>query len=182
MPSTFAHAAAAVTIGLALRPGRALPRRYWTLGVIAAAVPDLDAIGRPFGPLELEALAGGHRGFTHSLTFAVVLGALMAWQGFRGADWDGLRPRLWLYLALATASHGLIDMLASYGGGVALLAPFSWTRFAWPWQPLGASGGCQGAARCLWAGTVNELLWIGLPLAAAVTVIAALRSRRSAGL
>ena len=56
---------------------------------MCAVIPDIDAIGRPFygAAGDLEWL-GGHRGFTHSLTFAALLGLLAPLATIGRARWD----------------------------------------------------------------------------------------------
>jgi inner membrane protein len=39
----------------------------------------------------------------------------------------------------ATASHGVLDALTNGGLGVAFFAPFSNTRYFFPWQPIEVS-------------------------------------------
>lgn len=136
------------------------------------------ALSRPFGYLGPEALVGGHRGFTHSLRFAALLGAAVTWGAFRGPQWQDRRVRLWAYFALATVSHGVLDAMTTYGEGIAFLSPFSGERFALPWQPLGETGG-QGPDDRLWAVMANELTWVWLPsLLLAVAAVLQRRARR----
>ncbi len=160
MPSSIAHALAAGVVGAPLAPATAT-RRYWIAGMLCAVLPDVDAIGRPFGQGDLEFL-GGHRALTHGLLFALALGTAGAWLVFRHSPANGSLKRVALYLVLATASHGFLDMFASYGDGVAVLFPFSVTRYSAPWQPL------RG---------FNEVWWIWLP--AIAVVIGARRLRRT---
>jgi inner membrane protein len=153
-------------------------RRVATVAALCAALPDIDALGRPFGNLAYESIFGGHRGITHSLTFAVLLGAVVAWGFFRAQPWDRVRHRLWAIFALATASHGVLDAFSTIGDGVAFWAPFSWTHYEFLWRPLGEIGpGSRGPER-LWAMVANELLLVGLP-ALIVVVLASLARRRS---
>src|SRR5687767_2655051 len=102
MPSVVAHAVAGAALGTALSPPRAT-RRVWLAAAVCAALPDIDALGRPFRNLAYESVFGGHRGITHSLAFAIVLGAVVSWIFFRGAAWRHAHRRLWLVFALATA-------------------------------------------------------------------------------
>lgn len=177
MPSIFAHALAGAALGTAFSPPNA-PRRFWIAGALCAALPDIDAVGRPFGNLALETAFGGHRGLTHSVAFAIVVGAAVAWGAFRESRWKGMRARLWAYFALAIASHGVLDAFSSIGRGVAFFAPFSWTHFAFVWRPLGDVGpGPRGPER-LPAMLGNELFWVGLP--ALIFVAIALLVRRAA--
>jgi inner membrane protein len=101
------------------------------VGVALAALPDLDLFGRHFGAQ--YGTDWGHRGFTHSLAFACLLGALIGLAAGR----LGL-PRLLtgVFAACAIASHGLVDTLTDSVNGPALLWPFSSTRFCAPLRPV----------------------------------------------
>ena len=113
------------------------------LGVIAALLamlPDVDVVGFAFGIPYGEKL--GHRGFTHSLVFALASAgvglAFARWQlRCRGHTAPGLVA--FLVLFLAAASHPLLDMLTDGGLGVALFAPFAWGRYFFPVRPIPVS-------------------------------------------
>jgi inner membrane protein len=173
MASAFTHAAFALALGTAFRhPGP--PARFWVVGVAFAALPDLDGIGFWLGvPYESEF---GHRGFSHSLFFAALM-ASVGLLAFRGvAD----RARVWVFLFLATASHGLLDAMTSGGGGVAFFAPFDNERYFFPWRPILVSPMSirrffsERGLRVL--GT--ELVWIWIPGAAFALAAVAVRQRR----
>jgi len=160
MPSAFAHAAPALALVPAFS-GRRMPRRLWVAGVLCAAAPDLDVIAFAFGIPYEHAL--GHRGLWHSIPFAAVATApialLLATPSWRIA---------WLYLFLATASHGLLDAFTNGGLGVALLSPFDSTRYFFPFRPievspLGVSAFFSARGVAILA---NELLWVWMPFAA----------------
>jgi inner membrane protein len=133
MPTAPSHAVAAVALGCAF-PRSVVPRPCWLLGAMCAILPDADVLGFRFGVSYGDFL--GHRGFTHSLLFASLLasGALVLVSGLRlvYVRW-GL---VWLYLFLATASHGVLDAFTNGGLGVALLAPFDNTRYFFPVRPI----------------------------------------------
>ena len=174
MASAFTHAAAALALGTAFRhPGP--PARFWLLGAAFAAAPDLDAIGYWMGvPYDSEF---GHRGFSHSLFFAALL-ASVGLLAFRGET--ATRGRTWLFLFLATASHGVLDALTTGGGGVAFFAPFDHERYRFPWRPIVVSPMSirrfftERGVRVL----ASELLWIWIP-ATAFAVTAVTFRRRS---
>jgi inner membrane protein len=169
MPSAFSHAVAGLGIA-ACFCGPETPKSLWALGAVCAALPDVDVLGFQFG-IRYGSL-WGHRGFTHSIVFAAVLAALILALGFR-QGMPGLPPwRLWLFLFLATISHGLLDMLTDGGLGVALLAPFDNRRFFFPFQPIEVAS--FGVA---WLFTrrgaivlASELRWVWLPSAALAAV------------
>jgi inner membrane protein len=105
-------------------------------------LPDLDVIafsvGIPYGA------PWGHRGATHSLGFALLVGFsayVVALELGRGCG-EPARGRHRSALATAAlvaavvASHGLADSLTDGGRGAALLWPFSDQRFFAPWRPI----------------------------------------------
>ena len=175
MPSIVAHAVAGAALAITAFSPRPVPRRVWITAAVIAAVPDVDAFGRPFGNLATETFFGGHRGVTHSVVFALVLAAIVAWGFFRTSPWIELQPRLWVAFALAVASHGVLDALSIIGNGVAFWAPFSWTHYEFVWKPLGEIGpGPRGPERAF-DFVANEFLWVGLP---ALIVVAIARFTR----
>lgn len=133
MPSALSHPAVPLALALALG-SHTVPTRLLLAGVVAAVVPDLDAVA-----FKLEIPYGhalGHRGASHSLVAAAVLGLVAA--GFA----DHLRVRrtvAFAFVAAAAASHGLLDMLTNGGHGVALAWPASAERLWWPARPIEAS-------------------------------------------
>jgi inner membrane protein len=170
MPTVFSHAAVPLALGLALGSG-VVSRRLLVAGVAASAIPDLDVLAFRFGVPYAD--AWGHRGASHSLAFAVLLEALamVAARALR------TRPgTAFLFIAMAAASHGLLDMLTNGGQGVALWWPLSSERLFFPWQVVEAS---PLSLRRLASGRgvdvlVSELRWIGLPaiaLAAAAWIM-----------
>lgn len=180
MPSIFAHTVAGAALATAAFSPRPAPRRVWIAAAILAAVPDVDAIGRPFGNLAIEAPFGGHRGFTHSVMFALVFGAITTWGFFRAPEWSGLHRRLFLALALAIASHDVLDALSTIGNGVAFWAPFSWTHYEFVWQPLGEIGpGPRGQERAFDI-VANEVIWVGLPSLTVLALARVIRRARAA--
>src|SRR5579864_4208132 len=99
MASVFSHAVAALGIGACFcKPST--PKRVWIVGALCSVSPDLDVIGFRFGIKYGD--FWGHRGFTHSLLFAVFLASFVAVVAFRNSA-SGLGPfALWSCLFLAT--------------------------------------------------------------------------------
>lgn len=177
MPSVFSHAivgSALVACGVS-RPRAGLV----ALGAALAVVPDLDVVGLAFGwgldhPL-------GHRGLSHSLLAAAVLAAVtMLAVRSRPAE---SRWRLWLVLALAAASHGLLDALTNGGRGVAFFAPFVETRWHFPARPIEVSPigvwsfFSQRGVEVL----ANEAVWLWAPSLAALAASWAVRRSTARG-
>ena len=125
-------------------------------------LPDLDVIGLklgiPYGSLL------GHRGFSHSLLAAGMLGLLAMILCCRRKDWT---LPLALYLVLATVSHGVLDAFTSGGLGVGFFSPFDNHRYFFPWHPVRVSP--LSLSRILstrfWAVLGSEVCWIVAPAA-----------------
>ena len=141
---------------------RSVPGRLLAAGVVASVLPDLDVIAFRFGvPYSAEL---GHRGFSHSLMAAALVGLI----GAIGHRWLGVRPRTALgFLFAATASHPLLDAFTNGGLGVALLWPFSNERLFAPIRPIQVAPlqlarflSPRGAAALL-----SELRWVWVPAA-----------------
>ena len=158
MPTIFSHAIFASSIGAAFGPSTSV--RFWLLTPICAMLPDADVIAFKFG-IGYSSMFG-HRGITHSIFFAILVGVIVSTLFFFRSEAPGWK--LSLYFAAVTLSHPLLDMLTNGGLGVALLAPFSNERFFFPWRPVQVSPigagffSERGAAVIL-----SELVWIWIP-------------------
>ena len=161
MASAISHAVVAAAISAAMGRSVASPR-VWAVGAACAVLPDLDVLGFWFGVPYGHPL--GHRGLTHSLAFAAGLAAAVAF-GFRREPWRQARSRLFLYLFLATASHGLLDALTHGGLGIAFFAPFDNTRYLFPFRPIPASplDVVSFFTRDGMIILMHEIVWIWLP-------------------
>jgi inner membrane protein len=138
--ATLGHVAVGVVAARwrASRPGP-WPLAASMLGLAALSVlPDADFVAFRLGIPYSNPY--GHRGMTHSLLFALVVGLLVA---------IGLRLRRRPVLAdallatLVVASHGVLDAFTTGGLGIEFLWPFDTRRFFAPWRfipvaPLGA--------------------------------------------
>ncbi len=177
MPTILSHGIAAIAIGKVFQR-TAVSGRFWAAGVACAVAPDLDVIGFHLGVPYGAAL--GHRGLSHSLAFAVVLGTLVTLFLFPKGLPGMRRLRIALYLSIAAASHGLLDTLTDGGRGVALLAPFDDTRYFSPWRPIPVSPLGLGRFFSRKGASVlaSEAIWIGLP---SLLIAAVVRFRRRAG-
>ena len=164
MASIPSHAVFALSLGTWLAP---LPerRRVLTLGAILAALPDSDSILHWLGVSSRTMF--GHRGLTHSLSFALAAGVLAAWLATRSGALSAVRGRVALYFVVAMVSHGLLDALTNGGQGIAFFAPFSNERYFFPFRPLAVSPiGLHGVfgERGLRI-FMSEARWIGVPCA-----------------
>jgi inner membrane protein len=175
--SAFTHAfvglAAATAYG-----GFPPPRRLAVLAAACSVLPDADAIGFHHGVPYGSFL--GHRGFTHSLVFALITGLLATTLAFRD-----LPPKRFacagrvLFLAAVTASHGVLDALTRGGLGVAFFSPVVLDRYFFPWRPIAVS---PISARAFFGERAirilaSEVCWVWLPVTALVVAVLAARRR-----
>lgn len=147
-----------------------LPTRVVVAAVIGSMLPDADVIAFalrvPYGSLF------GHRGFTHSIFFAV-LAALLLTLAMRP-------PRFapaFAFIFACTMSHALLDALTNGGMGVAFFSPFSNQRYFFPWTPIRVSPIGRLNLRVL----ASEARWVWLLVAVlgiSGAFVTSLRKRR----
>lgn len=163
MPTVFTHVAPPIAAALALGSQR-VPPAMLLAGMLAAVLPDLDGLAYLAGVASsLYGSLWGHRGFTHTLLFAVLMGVVGLWacRLWKGKPWQGFA---WLFAC--TLSHPLLDMLTSGGAGIALFAPFSDERSFAPWRPVRVSplSPSQFLSSRGIAVMLSELQYIWMPL------------------
>ncbi|WP_426105417.1 metal-dependent hydrolase [Massilia sp. TSP1-1-2] len=159
MPTIITHAAIPLAIGLGLGSS-VVSRRLLLAGVAASMLPDADVLGFHLGVPYGHAL--GHRGVSHALVSAVLMGLTAA----LGAPWiKSTRLKAFLFVAICMASHGVLDMLTDGGKGVALFWPFSEQRHFFPWRPVAVSplGLDRILSRRGLEVALSELRWVWLP-------------------
>ena len=161
MPTVVSHAVAAVAL-IAAFPEQAVPRRLALLGAVCSMAPDIDVIGFRFGIHYGDLL--GHRGLSHSFLFAAAFASLAYLTTASSLLPPVHRGLVWLYLFLATASHGLLDAMTDGGLGVAFFSPFDRTRYFFSFTPIAVSplGAGFFSARGLPV-MLSELRWVWLP-------------------
>jgi inner membrane protein len=133
MCTVITHPAVPIALSVLL-PRSTATSSLLIAGCICSAVPDIDVIGFEFGIRYGDMF--GHRGFTHSISFALALAGLVTWTFFRNGTSLGV---IFLYLFLSTLSHSLLDALTNGGLGVGLFAPFSNKRYFFPYRPIEVS-------------------------------------------
>jgi membrane-bound metal-dependent hydrolase YbcI (DUF457 family) len=119
MPLPLAHSLIGATVAAALDKGAEVRWRLLCLCGFLAVCPDFDyllnwlRVGR----------GGWHHGFTHSIVFAIFVGAITAvvcrWRSVRG----------YIVFSAATVSHTLLDYVITESRGVALWWPFTDHRY-----------------------------------------------------
>lgn len=174
MPTVFSHPAPVLALG-ALLAGRGLSARMLLFGVCCAVLPDADVLGFRLGVSYGDVL--GHRGFSHSLVFAGLM-------GFAGAAFAPLlrggRLTGFCMGFLGVASHILLDAMTSGGLGVAAFWPFDPSRRFFGWRPIRVSPldlhaflSRRGADVLL-----SELRWVWLPCLALIAGVRLFRKAR----
>lgn len=164
MASIFGHAVAAIAIGSSLsKPFKSI--KFWFICIGCAILPDLDVIGFSFG-ISYNSF-WGHRGFSHSITFALLMGIFFSMIFYYPLFKKEYKKFILIGFCffLCTLSHSLLDALTTGGKGVALLSPFDNTRYFFPWKVIQVSP--IGISRFFseWGMRViiSELKWIGIP-------------------
>lgn len=175
MPTILTHAV--VPLALGLGAGRQyVSGPLLAAGAVASMLPDLDVLAFRLGVGYSHQF--GHRGFSHSVSFALLLGVIACLLATRLRS---SRSGAFAFVFVAAVSHGLLDMLTTGGLGVALLWPLSEARFFAPWQvievsPLSLSRvfGPRGLAVLL-----SELMWVWVPAAVVTGLLTfVVRARR----
>ena len=155
MASVLTHAFAVAAIGRIVTT-RPQPARVWLTVIGCSLLPDADVLGLRLGIPYGSVL--GHRGLSHSLLFACVIGIAVARWILRDR-----RVVTAVAVAAATASHGVLDALTNGGLGVAFFSPFDPTRYFFPWRPIVVSPFGFVASR-VWPVLASELLVVWAPL------------------
>ncbi len=166
MPSAFTH----IFIGEALGKtytAEKMPMKFWVFAGLCSIVPDIDIIGYNFG-IKYGSVFG-HRGFFHSLAFALIVSILVVQIAFRATprftrQWWSLSA----FFFAVTSAHGFFDSMTDKGMGVGFFIPFDNTRYHMPWRPIYASpmSISRFFSRAGVAVLAAEILWIWLPMIA----------------
>lgn len=156
MASIFGHSVVGYTLAKTLDN----KNTKWLLlaAIFSTILPDLDVItfhfGVPYGhPF-------GHRGFSHSILFALLWSFLLMFT-------VGRRHKLvwFLVIFLSIISHGLLDAITTGGLGVGFFIPFNDDRFFFPFRVIKVSPLGVGKFFSEWGLQVifSELKFIVLP-------------------
>lgn len=127
MPTAFTHLFVAGTLGKTVIEEK-MPLRFWLLTAFCSVLPDVDILGFYLGIKYGDVF--GHRGFFHSLTFALFVSILVALFAFPAVSrfsrkWWGLLA----FFFVVIASHGFLDSMTEKGMGVGFFIPFDNTRY-----------------------------------------------------
>jgi inner membrane protein len=159
MPTLLAHPAVPLAIGLGLGKD-VIPTPLLIAGIAVSVLPDLDVVAFRYGIPYASNF--GHRGFSHSFLFALILALLGACvcrycqTSFGRAFW---------FLFLCAVSHGILDAFTNGGLGIAFLWPWSTQRFFAPIQviqvsPIGISRFLSPRGVSV---LISEIVWVWIP-------------------
>ncbi len=162
MPTAMTHYVLGFVAAKTVRPSRTT-WSFLLLSMVCSALPAIDVLGLRAGIPYDHFL--GHRGFSHSPFFALLLSvfvvAVFFWRS------EVFRRKRWLlvvYFFLLTASHGLLDAMTDGGSGVAMLSPVSNARYFMPWRPLYVAPLGRGIFSARGLQVLGcELVWILIP-------------------
>lgn len=156
MASLFGHALLGCTLSKVL--DKTNSKKLFVLAIISAILPDVDVLSFEFGiPYEHWL---GHRGFTHSIVFAIIWSLVMSVVFGKNNKW-----LFFIILFLATLSHAVLDAMTTGGLGVGFFIPFENTRYFLGFRPIQVSPIGIEKFFSEWGFKVimSELIWIGLP-------------------
>jgi inner membrane protein len=178
MASIFGHAITAIAIGKTFSKN-SISWKFWLLGISCAMLPDADVIGFSFG-IKYGSF-WGHRGFSHSLLFALFIGVFSTFLFYKKQFATKNGVLFILFFFLCTASHGILDAMTTGGRGVAFFSPFNDTRYFFSWRPIKVSP--IGIERFFSEKGLNviksELVWIVVPSITYILVLFLFRTFNS---
>ena len=170
MPTIFTHAVVPLMLGGAAGR-RVFNRRLLAAGAISAMLPDADVLAFKLHVAYADNF--GHRGATHSIAFALLLGfaAFIGHRRLESTPWRSAG-----FVGWAALSHPLLDACTNGGLGVALWWPFSDIRWFAPFHPIAVSPiGARFFSERGWHVIASEFCWVWMPTAMVAACIAAWR-------
>ena len=162
MPTIISHGVAAAALGTAF-PRRTIPRWLIFVGIACSMAPDIDAFGLRSGIQYGDLL--GHRGITHSVLFAAILASVVFLCVLFTLAPCASRSFVWIYLFLATVSHGLLDAATDNAGlGIPFFWPLDNTRYFFPLTPIAMSPiGTDFFSTHGFSVMLSEFQWVWIP-------------------
>ncbi|MDQ3141487.1 MAG: metal-dependent hydrolase [Bacteroidota bacterium] len=134
MPSILSHSLFTACL-TPLRPQKKDILKTLLLSMICASIPDLDVIGFSFGVQYNDML--GHRGWTHSISFALLWSLLIVLIFYKQQWKNKFTFYYWIYFYfLCTISHGIFDAMTDGGKGVGFFIPFINERYFFYFRPI----------------------------------------------
>lgn len=162
MPTLITHSFVALVAGKVFAKINSF--KFWLLSILCSILPDADVVtfgfGIPYGHMF------GHRGFSHSILFALLVAFIVVLIGFREIK---ANSKLWWmiisYFFIVGISHDILDAMTSGGLGVGFFIPFDSTRYFFLFRPIKVSPlGLAGFLSITgWRVMINEVIWVWFP-------------------
>lgn len=138
--------------------------KFWILSALIPIIPDADVIAFRFG-IPYESMLG-HRGFSHSIIFALIIALIGMFAAFREVFFGEKRWfQYFVFFFLIALSHPILDAFTNGGLGVGIFIPIDETRYFSPFRPIevspiGIRRFLDGSAfYVLW----SEFFWVWIP-------------------
>lgn len=163
MASIITHAFSSLVLGKALIPHK-MSWSFWGGLAIGSIIPDIDVLTFSWGYSYGHIL--GHRGFTHSLLFALLIAFIVLGVTEKGIlQFSKKWWQIFLLSSVVFSTHGLLDAMTNGGLGVALFFPFDNTRYFLPWRPILVSPLGIDTFFSNWGIKVflSEIIWVWVP-------------------
>lgn len=107
--------------------GKKIGKRAMFLGAVAQSVPDIDFIASFILPPAKDLLT--HRGFTHSITFVLIMAPILGWLADKWRRPHDVSMKSWIgFFGVQMLVHIFIDAANVYGTG--WFEPFSHLRIS----------------------------------------------------
>lgn len=171
MASVFGHGLVSYTVTKVIDSKSSKLLLFLAIG--SAIIPDLDVLAFKFGISYSHPF--GHRGFTHSILFAIIWSVLLAFSFGKS------RKLIFaIVMFLSTVSHGVLDAMTSGGEGVGFFIPIDNSRYFFPFRGIKVSPiGIQEffsewGINVIW----SELKYIGIPCFIVLIVLFLVRKQR----
>jgi inner membrane protein len=138
--------------------------KFWILSAVVPMIPDADVVGFRFGiPYDSTF---GHRGFSHSIIFSVIITLIVMIAAFREISFGSKKWYQYaVFFFLISLSHGILDMFTNGGLGVGLFIPMIDERYFSLFRPIEVSPislrrFLDGSALFVLS---SEIIWVWLP-------------------
>lgn len=136
MATIFTHAAVAGVIKSAFKKFQTNNKRILFWSLFLSILPDADVLAFTWGIPYEDPL--GHRGFTHSILFALLVAPMVSYTIFKKNS-SSEKRMLTLLFFLSLMSHGFLDAMTNGGLGIGFFIPFDNDRYFMPWTPIEVS-------------------------------------------
>jgi inner membrane protein len=138
--------------------------KFWILSALVPMIPDADVIGFRFG-VPYDSMFG-HRGFSHSILFSLLIAFIVMFAAFREISFGSKKWYQYIvFFFLISLSHCILDMFTNGGLGVGLFIPVVDERYFSPFRPIEVSPislrrFLDGSALFV---LLSEIIWVWLP-------------------